>query len=178
MSVPRTTLRVLRQQGDLGMAEERTYLELAEDGGGSHKFYEVKLEGNSLTVRYGRIGDKGQTQVSQFPTPDKAIAEARKKINEKVRKGYAPAVMGQRQKRSITRREITSGRSNATQAPLLWKFNSGDRAFGVFVDDTRCWVGNESGSIYSVDHEGRTLSQFRLADGVKCIVADDRWLYA
>ena len=160
------------------MAEERTYLELSEDGGGSHKFYEVKLEGASLTVRYGRIGDKGQTQVSQFPTPEKALAEARKKINEKVRKGYAPAVMGQRTKRSVTRREMVSGRSTATQAPLLWKFGSGDRAFGVFVDDTRCWVGNESGSIYSVDHEGRSLSQFRLADGVKCIVADDRWLYA
>jgi len=160
------------------MAEERTYLELSEDGGGSHKFYELKLEGTSLTVRYGRIGDKGQTQVSQFPTPEKALAEARKKINEKVRKGYAPALMGQRTKRSVTRREMTSGRSNATQAPLLWKFGSGDRAFGIFVDDSRCWVGNESGSIYSVDHEGRSLSQFRLADGVKCIVADDRWLYA
>ncbi len=160
------------------MADEQMYLELSEEGGGSHKFYEVKVEGNALTVRYGRIGDKGQTQVSQHPSAEKALAEARKKVNEKVRKGYAPAVMGMRKKRSVTRREMTSGRSTAQQAPVLWKFNSGDRAFGIFVDGSRCWVGNESGSIYSVDHDGRTLAQFRLNDGVKCIVADDRWLYA
>ena len=160
------------------MAEERTYLELSEEGGSAHKFYEVTVAGSTLTVRYGRIGDKGQTQVSQLASEDKALAEARKKINEKTRKGYAPAVMGQRTKRSVTRREITSGHSDATQAPLLWRFNSGDRAFGIFVDDARCWVGNESGSIYSLDPEGRTLSQFRLRDGVKCIVADDQWLYA
>ena len=160
------------------MAEERTYLELSEDGGSAHKFYEVTVAGRSLTVRYGRIGDKGQTQVSELDSPEKALAEAQKKIREKTRKGYAPAVMGQRQKRQVTRREITSGRSDATQAPLLWKFNSGDRAFGVFIDEHRCWVGNQGGSVYAVDHEGHHLSQFRLEDGVKCIVADDQWLYA
>lgn len=160
------------------MAEERTYLELSEDGGSAHKFYEVTVVGNSLTVRYGRIGDQGQTQVSELASPEKALAEAQKKIREKTRKGYAPAVMGQRKKREVTRREITSGRSDATQAPLLWKFNSGDRAFGVFVDEHRCWVGNQSGSIHAVDHEGRHLTQFRLEEGVKCIVADAQWLYA
>ena len=160
------------------MAEERTYLELSEDGGSSHKFYEVVVAGTTVTVRYGRIGDKGQTQVSTLASPEKALAEAEKKIREKTRKGYAPAVMGQRKKREVTRREIVSGNSDATQAPLLWRFNSGDRAFGIFVDGQRCWVGNQSGSVYAVDHEGRHLSQFRLAEGVKCIVADDQWLYA
>lgn len=160
------------------MAEERTYLELSEEGSSAHKFYEVTVAGSTLTVRYGRIGDKGQTQVSELASPEKALAEAQKKLREKTRKGYAPAVMGERKKRTVTRREISSGQSTAHQAPLLWKFKSGDQAFGIFVDDQRCWVGNQGGSIYSMDLEGNSLSQHRLPEGVKCIVADDQWLYA
>src|SRR5215468_9014761 len=137
---------------------EKTYLELSEDGGKSHKFYELTLDGTTVTVRFGRIGDNGQTQT-----------------------GYAPAVMGQRQKRAVTRREIVSQKPTAgtSAAPVIWKFSAGsERAFGIFVDEARCWVGNEAGSIYSLDHDGKTLDQFRLPDGVKCIVADDQWLYA
>ena len=35
---------------------------------GSHKFYEVKLENADLTIRYGRIGDNGQTQKKTLET--------------------------------------------------------------------------------------------------------------
>jgi len=160
---------------------EKTYLELSEDGGKSHKFYEVTVDGAKLTVRFGRIGDAGQTQVKEFPSPDKAKAEATKKLGEKAKKGYAAAVLGQTAKRSVTRREIVSQKSakGTTAAPVLWRFSAGsDRAFGVFIDDARCWVGNEGGSIFSLDHDGKLLDQFRLPDGVKSIVADDDWLYA
>jgi predicted DNA-binding WGR domain protein/outer membrane protein assembly factor BamB len=160
------------------MSEEKTYLELSEDGGKSHKFYEVIVRGSALSIRFGRIGDQGQSKTTEFASPDKARAEAAKKIAEKTKKGYAPAVIGQRQKRAVTRREIVSTRSTANQAPVVWRFASGDRAFGIFVDEARCWLGNEGGSIYSLDHDGRVLAQFRLPDGVKCIVADDEWLYA
>ena len=156
---------------------EKTYLELSEDGGKSHKFYEVTVDGAKLTIRFGRIGDAGQTQVKEFPSPDKAKAEAAKKIGEKAKKGYASAVIGQTAKRSITRREIVSQKSakGTTAAPVLWRFSAGnDRAFGVFIDDARCWVGNEGGSIFSLDHDGKLLDQFRLPDGVKSIVADGR----
>jgi predicted DNA-binding WGR domain protein len=160
---------------------ERTYLELSEDGGKSHKFYELTLDDKTVTVRFGRIGDSGQTQTKTFPSADKARTEATKKLSEKTKKGYAPAVMGVRQKRAVTRREIVSQKPTAgtKSAPVIWKFSAGsDRAFGIFVDEARCWLGNEAGSIYSLDHDGRTLDQFRLPDGVKCIVADDQWLYA
>ena len=63
---------------------ERTYLELSEDAG-SHKFYEVLVDGKTLTIRYGRIGDAGQTKVSECASPEKARAEAAKKIAEKNR---------------------------------------------------------------------------------------------
>lgn len=164
----------------LARMSERHYLELSEGDSGSHKFYEVLIEGAVLTVRYGRIGDKGQTQVKDLVTPEKAQAEAKKKLAEKTKKGYAAAVQGERAKRGVTRREITSQTSakGTTAAPVLWKFATGERTYGVFVDEARCWAGNEAGSIFSLDHEGKLLDQFRLPDGVKCIVADDDWLYA
>ena len=160
------------------MAEERTYLELSEDTGTAHKFYEVIVDGCEMRIRYGRIGTDGQKQSKTFATEAKAKAEAAKKIKSKTRKGYAPAVMGVRKKRAITRRQITSQRSKANHAPVLWKFASGASAFGVFVDDARCWVGNERGLIYALDPDGQVQQQFKLPDGVKCIVADDAWLYA
>jgi predicted DNA-binding WGR domain protein len=160
------------------MPADVTYLELSEDSGSAHKFYEVTVDGTELTVRYGRIGDRGQLKKSSFTTTDKAKSEAAKKIGEKVRKGYAPAVPGGRQKRAVSRREIVSTRSTATRAPLLWRYASGSPAFGIFVDDDMCMVGNESGRITTLSHDAQVLQQFQLPDGVKCIVADDEWIYA
>lgn len=76
------------------MARETTYLELSQEDGAAHKFYEVTLDGTVVSVRYGRIGAAGQLQSSSFPTAEKARAAAAKKVGEKVRKGYAPAVRG------------------------------------------------------------------------------------
>ncbi|MFI6454179.1 WGR domain-containing protein [Streptosporangium amethystogenes] len=160
------------------MTARSTYLELSEDGGSSHKFYEVVLDGTQVTIRYGRIGESGQSKASAFTSVAKAEAAAAKKINEKVRRGYAPAVQGVRQRRAVTRRSVESARSTATQAPVLWRFASGAAAFGIFVDSERCWVGNQSGDVYTVTHGGTVTGRFRLPDGVKCIVGDDFWIYA
>jgi outer membrane protein assembly factor BamB len=160
------------------MSEEKTYLELSENEGTSHKFYEVIINGTEVNIRYGRIGDKGQSQSTTYPTPEKAKTEAQKKINEKLKKGYEPAIMGVRQKRSITRREVTSSNSTAKKSPILWKFNSGSSAFGIFIDEQYCWVGNQQGLVYKLNHQGEVLNQFKLPEGVKCIVADDVWVYA
>src|SRR6516225_413691 len=73
-------------------AEEKTYLELSEAGEGSHKFYEVTVKDKALTIRFGRIGDAGQSTTKKFATADAARAEAAKKIAEKKRKGYEEAV--------------------------------------------------------------------------------------
>ena len=83
------------------MPEEKTYLELSEVDGSSHKFYEVIVNDTQLTIRYGRIGDLGQTQTKSYPTSDKAKAEASKKIKEKLGKGYEVAILGVRQKRTV-----------------------------------------------------------------------------
>jgi predicted DNA-binding WGR domain protein/outer membrane protein assembly factor BamB len=165
------------------MAEATTYLELSEDGGGAHKFYEIITSGTEVRIRYGRIGDAGQTQVSQHSTEAKAQQFVQKKLNEKIRKGYAPAVMGQRQKRRVTRRPIATtpppvGYSAGRQAPVLWRFDSGHASFGIFVNEQHCWLGNEAGHIFGLDHNGQVQKQYTLPDGVKCLVADDIWLYA
>ncbi|MBT2410545.1 WGR domain-containing protein [Streptomyces sp. ISL-12] len=157
----------------------KTYLELSQDGGGAHKFYEVTVEGTVVTVSYGRIGAGGQTQTSTFPTAEKAQAAAAKKIGEKVRKGYAPAVRGQRAPRPVTRRQITSAPSTVRSvAPVLWRFRTGSAAFGIHIDEEHCWVGNQAGDVYTLAHGGEVLSHYRLPDGVKCLVADDFWIYA
>ena len=160
------------------MSELKTYLELSEDTGSAHKFYEVTVNDTDVTIRYGRIGDVGQSKITTYPTAEKATAEATKKLNEKRRKGYEAAVVGVRQKRAVTRRSIVSNRSTSNQAPVLWQFGSGASAFGIFVDRDRCWVGNEDGQIFALTPAGVVLQQFKLPDGVKCIVADDNWLYA
>jgi predicted DNA-binding WGR domain protein/outer membrane protein assembly factor BamB len=160
------------------MSEERTYLELSEEGGGSHKFYEAVVKGKELTIRFGRIGDQGQTSTKKFPTPEAAKAEAQKKIAEKTRKGYAPAVMGERKKRPVTRRPVASRPSEAKKAPVLWKFESGSHAFGIFIDDDRCWVGNQNGRVFALNHDAKVMMQFRFKEGVKCLVGDESWIYA
>jgi predicted DNA-binding WGR domain protein len=184
------------------MQAEKTYLELSEAGGGSHKFYEVVVSGAELSIRYGRIGDAGQTQNKTFPSPDKAQAEAQKKVNEKLKKGYEPAVQGVRQKRSVTKRSAvfaqyanttlpsTSGNGQTatrrsghpqpalSQAPVLWKFESTYSSFGIFINDSFCWMGNEAGNIFALTHDGQVRQKFKLPEGVKCLVADDLWLYA
>jgi predicted DNA-binding WGR domain protein len=55
----------------------------------SYKFWEIEVEGDAYTVRYGRVGTDGVTQTKRFASPDKAEADANKKIGEKTRKGYA-----------------------------------------------------------------------------------------
>jgi len=157
---------------------EKTYLELSEDTGAAHKFYEVVVDGCDMKIRYGRIGANGTSSVKTFATNEKALAEAAKKIKAKEKKGYAVAVQGERAPRAITRRTITSNRSSSKTAPVLWKFASGADAFGIYVDEETCWIGNEKGSIFKLNHEGEVQRQFRLKDGVKSIVSDGDWLYA
>lgn len=156
-----------------------TYLELSEeDGGSAHKFYEVRREGAEVTVVFGRIGEQGQSKTTAYATAEKAEAEAARKIGAKVRKGYAPAVRGVRKRRPVTRREIVSSRSTAEQAPVLWRFRSGAPAFGIFVGQDGAWVGNQRGDVFTLTHDGTVTGRFGLPDGVKCIVADDFWIYA
>ncbi|MFN4253002.1 WGR domain-containing protein [Deinococcus sp.] len=156
-----------------------TYLEYSDPNGAEHKFYEVTVDGADLTVRYGRIGTDGQTQRKTFPSPEKAQAEAEKKLKEKRRKGYEEAVQGVRQKREVVRRTFTETRSTTRRgAPLLWKFSTKATAFGIFAGDDQVWVGNQDGQVHALSPDGEVQRSFTLPDGVKCLVRDDRWTFA
>ena len=157
---------------------DKIYLELSENEGVTHKFYEISIDGCHMTIRYGRIGNQGQSSTKTLATAEKATAEAQKKIKAKKSKGYAEAVQGVRKARTITRRTITSHQSTSKVAPTLWHFKSDADAFGIFVDQQYCWIGNEKGNIYKLNHQGEVQRQFRLKDGVKAIVSDGHWLYA
>ncbi len=63
-----------------------TYLEFT--GQGSFKFWEVTQEGDQLSVRYGRIGNNGQTQTKKYESTEAARLQAEKLIDAKIRKGY------------------------------------------------------------------------------------------
>jgi DNA ligase 1 len=58
--------------------------------GSSNKFWEVSVQGKEVTVRYGRIGSQGQSNVKSFADDAAATAHAEKLIREKLHKGYRP----------------------------------------------------------------------------------------
>ncbi|OHA03318.1 MAG: hypothetical protein A3C16_01430 [Candidatus Sungbacteria bacterium RIFCSPHIGHO2_02_FULL_51_29] len=54
----------------------------------SNKFWEPELTANKLTLRFGRIGASWQKQEKMYPTSLHAQAEYRKRLCEKLSKGY------------------------------------------------------------------------------------------
>jgi len=52
----------------------------------SQKFWSIDVQGNEITVQYGKLGTDGQTQVKTFGTPEEAEKQAGKLIAEKTKK--------------------------------------------------------------------------------------------
>ncbi|MCA9567112.1 MAG: WGR domain-containing protein [Myxococcales bacterium] len=59
--------------------------------GKSDKFWEIVVEGESYTVRFGRTGTDGQTSTKVFKSHEEAQKKADAAIASKVKKGYAEA---------------------------------------------------------------------------------------
>ncbi|MEJ8670960.1 WGR domain-containing protein [Streptomyces sp. MS1.AVA.1] len=57
-------------------------------GDGSAKFWEAEAGGAAVTVRYGRVGAAGRTQVKELDSAEAAEVHLAKMIAEKERKGY------------------------------------------------------------------------------------------
>jgi predicted DNA-binding WGR domain protein len=62
------------------------YLEYVS--GGSSKFWQISVSGSEQTVRFGRIGSRGQTLTKSFDDHDSALADAQRQAEGKRRKGY------------------------------------------------------------------------------------------
>ncbi|NML41167.1 WGR domain-containing protein [Chitinophaga sp. G-6-1-13] len=56
----------------------------------SHKFWDIEINGQELTVTFGKAGTQGQTQVKTFATVEDCLKAADKLITEKTKKGYQP----------------------------------------------------------------------------------------
>src|SRR4249920_3482995 len=57
--------------------------------GSSKKFWEITLDGASLTTRWGRIGTDGQSKTKDFADATAAQKEHDALVREKIGKGYA-----------------------------------------------------------------------------------------
>lgn len=58
------------------------------ESGTSAKFWEITLDGKSVSIRYGKIGSNGQISAKDFASESEAQAYADKKIAEKTKDGY------------------------------------------------------------------------------------------
>ena len=67
---------------------------------------------------------------------------------------------------------------DTTSAAVLWFFEGRHETFGLFVDDELCWLGDEKGNVYALDHDARLKRQLKLPSSVKSLVGDGQWLYA
>lgn len=91
----------------------------------------------------------------------------------------AAARAGPTAKRFKAQAAALAGLPDLKKPPLLWSFTTeADGAYGIFVDETRCMMGDEDGLVCDMDKTSGTPSRtFRLPHGVKCIVGDGDYLY-
>lgn len=56
--------------------------------GSSSKFWEIEIESNKLTTRWGKIGTAGQTKTLELASEQEAKSQSDKLVKEKCKKGY------------------------------------------------------------------------------------------
>ena len=61
----------------------------------SNKFWDIEVEGDQLTVRFGKVGTEGRQTVKEFADNAAAEKEAAKLIAEKTKKGYKELTKGE-----------------------------------------------------------------------------------
>lgn len=65
-----------------------TYLVYVDAASNSNKFWTAKVEGQEVTVQWGRVGYKAQTKVHQFTSEATATSKYNSLVFEKRAKGY------------------------------------------------------------------------------------------
>lgn len=112
--------------------------------GKSAKFWDIEIEGDSFTVRYGRIGTDGQTSTKTFDSEEKAQSEADKLIKSKTKKGYERVAATDEPSAS------TSDSGNADLEQAIFEDPENDEAWQVYAD----WLqekGDARGEAVSID---------------------------
>jgi len=169
------------------------YLEYVEEN--HQKFYEITVEQQKVTLRFGKIGATGTQQAKDYSSSAIAQREAARKLKEKQKKGYqlrtSPAIANSPIQTKAIKAVATTqncGKLSSLKppfqfplepftAPLEWRFTSGFSSFGLAVEQGNCWLGNEKGQVLKFDEKGAVLEQYQLPHAVKSIVTDDIWVY-
>jgi predicted DNA-binding WGR domain protein len=97
--------------------------------GSANKFWEVRVDGVRVHVRFGRRGTNGQSETKTMDTPAAAQRYMNTKINEKRRKGYveivptarpilrvSPAVESPRRRETASAPPVAQQTANAARA--------------------------------------------------------------
>jgi predicted DNA-binding WGR domain protein len=111
-------------------------------GGTSNKFWEIQLEGKTLTTTYGRIGSDGQSTTKSFASEEQAKKEHDKLVAEKVKKGYTLIGEGGAKVRTKAADKKPAPKKAAKKRPHPF-----DRAAGLLGSkkDEEVWEGIQLG---------------------------------
>lgn len=121
---------------------DKRYFELVE--GSSSKFWEVRVDGTTHTVRYGKIGTPGQEKTKSFPSAEAAKKDADKLVAEKTKKGYSEVVTSAAPSASLDEKAL------AEQLAMLDRDGS-PQAHLVFGDWLQS-VGHPWGTLIALHH--------------------------
>lgn len=98
------------------------YFELIDEE--SSKFWQVAVDGSSLTTCYGKIGTAGRKTTKDFPSEDDANSEARWLMVQKMKKGYIKSEYEEKAATSITKNVLKS-QDGGVKSSTLKKSDSG-----------------------------------------------------
>jgi uncharacterized protein (TIGR02996 family) len=115
----------------------------------SHKFWELDIEGDAYTVRYGKVGTDGQTQTKTCATPAKAEAEGTKKLESKIKKGYAEVAVDTT---AAAKRAEAAGPRNPELEAGIFDDPTNEEAWQVYGD----WLQEQHdarGELISLDQQ-------------------------
>ncbi len=136
-------------------------VQLKSSKGSTDRFYEVSVKGKRVLTRYGNAGSSGTQKDKTFESIAAAKIEACKLIQKTKKRGF----------------EVVEDSLRGT-APVLWTFKARKSALGLHVDKRGCWVGDEAGHVFALDHKTKVLAHYTLGEPVKALVADEHWIYA
>ena len=130
--------------------------------GSSQKFWEIELEGESFTARWGRIGTDGQEKEQSFDSAGDARKAADKLIAEKEKKGYVLVGAGKEGEAKPVAKQARN--------PELEKHvaeNLGDKAAFLVYADWLQQQGDPLGEVISLACNGKEKQAQKLVDSKK-----------
>jgi predicted DNA-binding WGR domain protein len=147
------------------------YLVFVDTVKNSNKFWSAKVEGNQLTVEWGRVGYNSQGKVHSLSTPQKAIHKYQTLVAEKKNKGYQesqPQIDGNRNLAEIRRAiqlldllhpYVKNRNFNAGYIDLLNQYlKIVPTPLGMQIDPYRVYR-----SVEDVEHQRKLLSSLLVA---------------